>query len=213
VTTTAFFTHCWKSTRLDFAVLLGCLLLSCGIPRQAMAESMVAEVSQIQLERLDENILLTAVVKFDLPNAVEDALLKGVPVIFVAGADIYRERWYWFDKRVTSVERHMRLVFHPLTRRWRLAVGSGVITNSGLGVALNQTFDTLDDALGAIRRIASWRIAETGDLDPAARYRVDFRFRLDVSQLPRPLQIGALGQSDWTLATAATQQLMLENLK
>jgi hypothetical protein len=213
VTTTAFFTHCWKSARLDLAVLLACLLLTCGMPRQALAESMAAEVSQLQLERLDESILLTAVVKFDLPNAVEDALLKGVPVIFVAGTDIYRERWYWFDKRVTSVERHMRLVFHPLTRRWRLAVGSGVITSSGLGVALNQTFDTLDDALGAIRRIAGWRIAETGDLDPATRYRVDFRFRLDVSQLPRPLQIGALGQSDWTLATAATQQLMLENLK
>jgi hypothetical protein len=210
---TAFITHYWKCARLDFAVLLCSILLACGLPRHVMAETVVAEVPLMQLERNEDSILLTAAVKFDLPTAVEDALLKGVPVIFVAGADVYRERWYWLDKKVAGVERHMRLVFHPLTRRWRLAMASGLITNNGLGVALNQTFDSLEDALGAIRRISGWRIADVADLDSGARYRVDFRFRLDVSQLPRPLQIGALGQSDWTLATAGTKQLVLESLK
>jgi hypothetical protein len=210
---TAFITHCWKSARLDFAALLWCMCLACALPSQVAAETVVAEVPQLLIDRKDDNIQLTAVVKFDLPTAVEDALLKGVPVIFVAGADVYRERWYWLDKKLVSVERHMRLVFHPLTRRWRLAVASGPITNSNLGVALNQTFDTLEDALGAIRRISGWRIAEIADIDAGGKYRLEFRFRLDVSQLPRPLQIGALGQSDWTLATVATQQLVLENLK
>jgi hypothetical protein len=210
---TAFITHCWKSARFDFAVLLCCASLSWGLPQHARAESVAAEVPALQLERNADNLLLTATVKFSLPTAVEDALLKGVPVIFVAEADILRERWYWFDKKVASTERHMRLVYQPLTRRWRLAVASGVITNNGLGVALSQTFDSLEDALGAIRRLSGWRIAEVADLDPEVRYRVDFRFRLDVSQLPRPLQIGTLGQSDWTLAATATQRLVLENLK
>jgi hypothetical protein len=210
---TAFFTHCWKSARLDFAALLCCGLLCLGLPGKLLAETVVAEVPQLLLERSEDNVLLTATVKFALPPAVEDALLKGVPVIFVADADVYRARWYWFDKKVAGVERHMRLVFHPLTRRWRLAVAAGPIGGEGLGVALNQTFDTLDDALNTIRRISGWRIAEISSLDSGARHRVEFRFRLDVSQLPRPLQIGALGQSDWTLATAASQQLVLENLK
>ena len=118
-----------------------------------------------------------------------------------------------FDKKAAVVERHMRLVFQPLTRRWRLAVASGLMTNNNLGVALNQTFDTLEDALNAIRRISGWRIADVANIEPGAKYRVEFRFRLDVSQLPRPLQIGALGQTDWSLATLATQQLVLENLK
>jgi hypothetical protein len=210
---TAFISHCWKSARLDFAVLLCCVSLSWSLPQIARAESVAAEVSLLQIERNADNLLLTAAVQFELPTAVEDALLKGVPVIFVAEADILRERWYWLDKKVASTERHMRLVYQPLTRRWRLAVASGLIMNNGLGVALNQSFDSLEDALGAIRRVSGWRIAELADLDPGARHRVEFRFRLDVSQLPRPLQIGALGQRDWTLAATANQRLVLENPK
>jgi hypothetical protein len=210
---TAFITHCWKSARFDFAVLLCCASLTWGLPEPARAESVAAEVTLLQIERNADNLLLTATVNFVLPTAVEDALLKGVPVIFVAEAEIMRDRWYWFDKKVAGIERHMRLVYQPLTRRWRLAVASGLITNNGLGVALSQTFDSLEDAMGAIRRVSGWRVADLTDLDPGARYRVEFRFRLDVSQLPRPLQIGALGQSDWTLATTATKRLVLENLK
>ena len=107
----------------------------------------------------------------------------------------------------------MRLVYQPLTRRWRLMVGAGVIANNGIGVALNQTFDSLDDAVNTIRRFSGWRIAELADLDAGARHRVEFRFRLDASQLPRSLQIGTLGQSDWALAVATTQRITPESLK
>jgi hypothetical protein len=213
VNTTAFITHCWKSARLDFAGLLCCALLALSLPQMAQAESVATEVSMLQIERNADSLLLSATVNFSLPATVEDALLKGVPVIFVAEADIVRERWYWLNKRVASTQRHMRLVYQPLTRRWRLAVASGLIASNGLGVTLNQTFDSLEDALGIIRRMSGWQIAELADLEPTARYRVDFFFRLDVSQLPRPLQIGVLGQSDWSLATSATQRLDLENLK
>lgn len=208
---TAFITHCWKSARLDLAALLACAMLASVWPSQVLAEP--AEVTQLRLEGSHDSVLLNAALKLDLPVAVEEALLKGVAVFFVAEAEVYRERWYWADKKVAGVERHMRLVFHPLTRRWRLAVSPSVIANNGLGVILNQTFDSLEEAMAAVRRISGWRIADLSDIDPGARHRVEFRFRLDVSQLPRPLQIGALGQSDWALSTAASQRLVLENLK
>lgn len=211
----AFITHCWKKVRarLELALLLSAFLLATGFWSPVRAEGGVTEVPQLVLERSDDGLLLTALVKFELPSAVEDALLKGIPVNFVAGADIYRDRWYWMDKKVAGVERHMRLVFHLLTRRWRLAVGTEPITNNGLGVALNQTFDTLEDALSVVRRISGWRIADLSALEPNAKHRVEFRFRLDVSQLPRPLQIGALGQSDWALSATAVQPFQLENFK
>lgn len=209
---TAFITHCWKNARLDLVVLLVCALLVGLMPRQALAQP-VAEVTQLRLEGGNEGVLLSASVNFDLPTTVESALVKGVAVFFVAEAEIYRERWYWADKKVASAERHMRLVFHPLTRRWRLAVSPSAIANNGLGVILNQSFDSLEDAMAAVRRISGWRIAELRDLDPSGRHRVEFRFRLDVSQLPRPLQIGALGQDDWALSMAATRRLALDNPK
>ena len=104
----------------------------------------------------------------------------------------------------------MRLAYQPLTRRWRLNVASGQITNAGLGLALNQNFDTLPDALAAVQRLSRWKIAEVSDIDPEQRYLVEFGFGLDVSQLPRPLQIGALGQTDWDISVFSRQALMLE---
>jgi hypothetical protein len=102
----------------------------------------------------------------------------------------------------------MRLSYQPLTRRWRLVISSGPIGNSGL--ALGQNFDTRDEALAAIQRISHWKIAEPGDIDPESRYSVDFRFRLDVSQLPRPFQIGAVGHSDWSISASRNVRLVFE---
>ena len=209
----AFITHCWKKARFDWTARLCCVWLTCVLATTAQAQGVSPEVLSLQVERNADSLLLSASVNFELPSTVEDALLKGVPVIFVSEVDVSRERWYWFDKKVITSERHMRLMFQPLTRRWRLTVGAGHITNNGLGVALNQNYDALSDALAAIRRVSGWRIADMADLVPGAAYRVDYRFRLDVSQLPRPLQIGAIGQSDWMLSTAASQRLMVESLR
>jgi Domain of unknown function (DUF4390) len=207
-------THCWRDARLDWVRLLLCALLLWGGYIYAVnADANPPEISGLKFERSAESLALTAVLKFDLPMAVEDALLKGIPVIFVAEADVYRERWYWADKKIGKTERHMRLVYQPLTRRWRLMVGAGAIANNGIGVALNQSFDSLDDALNSIRRFSGWRIVDIAELEAGSKHRVEFRFRLDASQLPRPLQIGTLGQSDWSLSIAATQKFLLESLK
>jgi hypothetical protein len=131
-----------------------------------------------------------------------------VPVIFVAEAEVYRERWYWFEKRVAAAQRQVRLVYQPLTRRWRLSSGAGET-----GAALAQSFDTLDDALGVVRRISGWRIAAVAELEADSAYRVDFRFRLDTARLPRPLQIGTLGESDWVLTASASRALAPRSLK
>ncbi len=40
-----------------------------------------------------------------------------------------------------------------------------------------------------------------------AAHTVQLRFRLDMSQLPRPLQIGAVGRSDWNLLVFRSQRL------
>lgn len=188
-----------------------CLLLLLALwwaAPAARAQPPAADVTQLQVERTDEGVLLSATVQFELPHAVDDALAKGIPMFFVAEASVYRDRWYWYDKRVTLASRHMRLAYQPLTRRWRLQVSPTPIGQSGL--VLGQTFDTREEALAAIQRVSRWRIAEPGELDPEATHYVDFRFRLDVSQLPRPFQIGAVGQSDWNILAVRTQRLQAD---
>jgi len=202
-----------KNTRLDLWVLLLVTGLVCLFPRAGWADVPAAEISVFKAERAGDVILLTAAVKFELPAAVEDALIKGVAIIFVAEADVYRERWYWMNKKVVSVERHLRLAYQPLTRRWRLNVASGGITNAALGMSLNQNFDTLADALSALQRQSRWKIAEASEIDLDQKNLIDFKFRLDVAQLPRPLQIGTLGQSDWSISVSINRPLVLEVLR
>ena len=185
------------------------LVLLFGGWAAAWAQVTPAEVTQLHVERTEEGVLLSAAVRFELPQAVDDALAKGIPMFFVAEAAIFRDRWYWYDKRVAFASRHMRLAFQPLTRRWRLQVSSSPIGNSGL--VLGQMFDSRDEALAAVQRISRWRIAEAHDVDPDATHNIDFRFRLDVSQLPRPFQIGAVGQADWYILAVRTQRLDLDH--
>jgi hypothetical protein len=216
MTMTASILHCWKNARVDLVALLTCAcLLGSGLmaTRVVAAESANADVAQLVVEREADGFYLTASLQLELPPLVEDALQKGVPMFFVAEADIFRSRWYWYDKRVLGVERHMRLAYQPLTRRWRLNVASGAITANSLGVALNQSFETLGEALAALRRISRWKIADIAEIDPEQKYSVEFRFRLDISQLPRPFQIGALGQADWNIATTSSQRLSMQGAK
>ncbi len=209
----AFITHCLKNARLDLIGLLVCAGLLWAVGGAARAEVPTTEISTLRFERDGEAILLTAAVKFELSAAVQEALFKGVPMVFLAEVDVFRERWYWTNKRVLSAERHMRLAYQPLTRRWRLNVASGLITQAGLAVALNQNFDTLSDALAAVQRLSRWKIADVSELDLEQRHLVEFRFRLDVSQLPRPFQIGTLGQTDWNISASSSQPLVLDGVK
>lgn len=213
VITTAFFMRCWRSARLELFGLLVSTLLFLGWSGHASAQTPEAEVTQLAIEQVGDAVVLTSSVRFELSDALEDALLKGVPLIFVAEAEIVRERWYWTNKKITSATRHLRLSYQPLTRRWRLTIGSGQGGSSELGIALNQNFETLAAALAAVQRPSRWRISDSSVLESGQKYRLDFSFRLDTAQLPRPLQIGTLGQSEWSISVSASRPLGSEGGK
>jgi len=194
--------------------MLAWVFLLAALPTHAQeADPGKPRVSLLRLERSAEGIMLFANLRLELSPAVEDALTKGIPMVFLAEADVVRQRWFWTDKKVASAQRHMRLAFQPLTRRWRLNVASGPITNNSLGLALNLSFDSMEEALSTLLRITAWKIADAGAIDADATLRVDFRFSLDMNQLPRPFQIGAFGQSDWNIFTTASQYIGPESQK
>lgn len=179
-------------------------------PGSAQAQSPASEVANLRVERADDGVYLSATLQFALPELAEDALYKGIPMFFVAEAQVLRERWYWSDRQVAAATRHLRLSYQPLTRRWRLSTSTSPISNTGLGVVLGQNFDDLRDAVSAMQRISHWKIADAGEVDTDALHMVNFRFRLDMSQLPRPLQIGAVGSAGWSLAVTRNQRLLPE---
>lgn len=186
---------------------LAWLLLAAGLWGAAMP-AQANEITALRLERSGEALLVSAQIRFELPAVIDEALQKGIPMFFVAEATLLRDRWYWYDKEVASASRYMRLSYLPLTRRWRLLVSSAPVGQAGL--ALGQNFESRDEALAAIQRISGWKIADAGEVEIDSRHHISLRFRLDTSQLPRPFQIGAVGQSEWNISASRVQRLSAE---
>ena len=213
----AFTTHCWKKLPCLEALFLSglkrgrwlCLAFSLMLVGVAQADTPV-ELQALKLERQDSALYVSGTWQIEMPNAVEDALFKGITLYFVTEVDISQERWYVYSQRVAHAERHVRLFYQPLTRRWRVNISPQPFNVSGLGMSLGQSYDTAEEAMGAVRRMVQWRIANATDYNPEAKQTLSINFKLDLKQLPRPLQFGATGQSDWNINFSKTQRLELK---
>lgn len=218
-----FFTLSLKSNRRkyvnmmlrSFVAFICVAIMAVQVVQAANSETATpASITSLQVERSEGAIFLNAQLEFDLPTPIEDVLLKGIPLFFVAEAEVKRGRWYWYDKRLAVATRQIRLAYQPLTRRWRLNVSSSSGGNStigsGLGGGLPQYFDTLSEALSKVQRISRWRIVELTELETDVLHTVELSFKLDISQLPRPFQIGLIGQNDWNISTSKSIRLPSE---
>jgi len=155
-----------------------------------------AELALLEGQRGEQGVMIDFAVRASLPRPVEEALQRGVPLYFAADVRVYRSRWYWRDERVARATKTWRLSYQPLTSSWRVSQGG-----------LHQSYPTLGEALVPLTRSARWKIAEPGQLDPDERHYLEFSWRLDTSQLPRPMQIGIGGQADWQLGVERTLRL------
>jgi hypothetical protein len=156
------------------------LLLLAGNPSAAAEDRILVRQADLTLtDNGEPGVVLNAEFDFELPWVLVDAVNRGVALYFVIDFELFRERWYWFDRKVVGQSLTYRLTYSPLTRQYRLARGT----------------------LANLRRIRNWKVLERGTLKPDENYSAQLRMRLDTSQLPKPFQINALTNRDWTLAS------------
>ncbi len=158
------------------------------LPPAARADGI--EVRAARLEPAAEGWQLAADFGLTLPARLEEAVNRGVMLHFVVEFELIRPRWYWFDESVASATLTYRLSYHALTRQYRLALS---------GIA--QSFPELSDALGVMSRVRGWRVLEPDQVRPGAQYEAQVRLRLDTAQLPKPFQVNALTNREWTLSS------------
>ena len=170
--------------------LRSCLLLLVFLP--ALAWTAEIEVREPQITLSEDGYALAADFRFDLNSRLEEAVNRGVVLYFVADFELTRERWYWLDEKLVSRSLTYRLSYHALTRQYRLSTGG-----------LHQSFETLNEALRVLRRLRNWQVIDKDEkiVVSGGTYQAAVRLRLDFNQLPRPFQISALGNKDWSLAS------------
>ena len=148
-----------------------------------MSSSLSARTSQPAGLYLDVNV------EFDLPRSIQDALNRGIPLYFVTDFSIQYERWYWVNKTVVEASLITRLSYSPLTRQYRLSRGG-----------LSQSFDSLSETLAILKSLHGWRVSDDPVIDNPENCVAEVLVRLDIDQLPLPMQV-TIGENDWDLTS------------
>jgi hypothetical protein len=158
------------------------------IPHPAIAADAIEVVSaRLEPAAGSEGWVLSASFDIPLPSSLEEAVSRGVPLYFVVEFELVRPRWYWWDERSVEARQVYRLSYHALTRQYRVALNG-----------LQQSFGTLADAIASMSRVR-WTVMEPTQVNAGSSYEAQVRMRLDVSQLPKPFQVTAITNRDWTL--------------
>lgn len=165
---------------------------SLATPLPAMAQERIGVMAASLEPGLESGdaLVLNATFEFELPQALEDAVQKGIALYFNTEFELSRKRWYWFDRRIASSTLTYRLSYSPLTRQYRLARGG-----------LSQSFESLEEALSLLKSVRNWKVADKSVLNPREDYDAQVRMRLDVTQLPKPFQVNAITTREWSLAS------------
>lgn len=186
-------------TRL-LSILLLCLAATGPIALANEPESI--RLNQPTLSLTTEKIwMLDANVQVTLSPVLIEAVNRGVPLYFVAEFELLRNRWYWFDQKVLTQSKTVRLSYHAVTQQYRVAVGG-----------LHQmSYPELDQAIAAATTLRGWALIDheaqsVNTLMQAVQskpeaYELRLRVRLDSAQLPKPLQVNALTNRDWNLSS------------
>lgn len=185
-----FFTPCYVKRKAAVRWLAGLLLgfwltSACGAP--AADKSVVRQAAIVMTQ---QGYVLNADVNIVLNSTLEDALTKGINLYFLLELEVTRPRSWWFDETIAEPERKLRIYYHLLLRRY--VVENGYTT---------RTAATLSEALAMLGRVDDWQVLEHGALKTGQHYDARLRLRLDTSQLPKPLSIGAVGSDKWDLTT------------
>jgi hypothetical protein len=154
-------------------------------------------VPAVQVLREPSGIYMSARLPLDIPDGLEEVLLRGVPMHFIWQADVRRARWYWSDERVATAYRVVRVAYQPLTRRWRVSVGAGQHNELALVGALHQNLESFDQAMSTVLSVSRWQLLDAEPVPDARGLYVELQFRIDGGLLPRPFLPGHANPLGW----------------
>ncbi len=150
------------------------------------------EITQAEAEEVNGIYMVNAVLDYHFGKDPLEALANGVALTVNVEVAIRRKRRYVWDEEIAHVVQSYELRRHELSERY-------IVTN--MATSTSRNFDSLDDAIVALGRIAPIPVVEADRLDDEARYRVRLRANLDIEALPAPLRPLAWIKPGWRLGS------------
>jgi hypothetical protein len=170
--------------------LAAALVMALALCLAVVARAEPIAVQRASLQSDGSGWSLDARFDFDLNANLEDAVNKGIPLYFTTDFELSRARWYWFDEQPVSVSQTIRLSFQPLTREYRVSTGG-----------LQLGFTSLKEALAVVKHVTSWHVIDKNQVRPGETYTASVRMQLDTALMPKPFQVDAVNNRDWSLVS------------
>lgn len=177
---------CARWVRLSaFRILLLLLFLSL-----AEAQAQGIQIKSVSVEAKEKGLVLGMDADIALNPTLEQALEKGIVLYFAVKFSLVDARWYWMDDEVVRGKYRVGLRYYALTRQYHLS-----------HPLFTQSFNTLNEALYAAGQLRDYLLTVKSDLRQDADYIASLRIWLDLTRLPKPFQVEALGSNQWNLSS------------
>lgn len=150
-----------------------------GIQIKSVSMAAVGQGYEISI---DSEIALNA--------TLEQVLEKGIVLYFVTKFSLDDSRWYWLYDEVARGKLRVGLRYYALTRQYHLNHPS-----------FSQSFNTLAEALQALGQLRDYPLIVKSDLKSDVDYNASLRIWLDLTRMPKPFQVEALGSRKWDLSS------------
>jgi hypothetical protein len=146
------------------------------------------DIRSAYVERAEGVYQLNATLDFEVIEGARAAIRDGAPFTLHLEIVVRRERSYWLDEVVATLDQSYELVYHALSDRYLVRN-----VNSGEQVS----FATLDAALDSLRVISSLPILDQALVRPERRHEISLRASVDVRTMPDTLRFILFWSDDW----------------
>ncbi|MET0535746.1 MAG: DUF4390 domain-containing protein [Steroidobacter sp.] len=163
------------------------VLLNCAFGADASAETHF-EVRSAYIEPAERVYELNATLNFDLPEGAREVIREGVPLTMHLEIVVKRQRSYWLDETVATLDQSYELAYRALSERY-------LVRNLNSGE--QASYATLDAALDAMRVISRLPILDQALVTQNRRHEISIRGNLDVRTMPDALRFVLFWSDDW----------------
>jgi hypothetical protein len=146
------------------------------------------DIRSAYIERAEGVYQLNATLDFEVAEGARAAVRDGAPFTMHLEIVVRRERSYWLDEVVATLDQSYELVYHALSDRYLVRN-----VNSGEQVS----YATLDSALDSLRVISNLPILDQALVRPERRHEISLRGSADVRTMPDTLRFILFWSDDW----------------
>lgn len=176
-----------RPMRLKSSAICFLLLLLFSIPA-AYAQGI--QIKSVSITAKASGLVLGMDAGITLNPTLEQALEKGIVLYFAVKFNLVDARWYWMNDEVVRGKYRVELRYYALTRQYHLSHPS-----------FTQSFETLAEALHAAGQLHDYPLTVKPDIRMDVDYIASLRVWLDLTRLPKPFQVEALGSTQWNLSS------------